>query len=244
MRTQVSRTRASADSGLLINQGAPDAAPEMPEELRTLIEQKMRALDQLLADKGKAKYKLELFFGKDRSLVKPSIGMLCFFESGRKMHGGGDAKIYLCPGFHKKSYDRGLQRWVDVPKGKGPCEAVIPDSSHGYEHLFCPRCKTLWSEPEVIGELPLRLTMQNWAEVLTKYYVRLECNADVVIKYSREDIRTKALMEQARQKGGELLQKAREGRLRATSIYPLKNIIKDTAAGADLTRQFYKFLRA
>ncbi len=245
MPTRVHQTRASADDSLLINRDAGvDAAPEMSAELKATLEKKMKALDLILAEKGKAKYKLELVFGKDRSATKPSVGLLSFFESGRKMHGGGDAKVYMCPGFRKTSWDRMNQRWSETPKGSGPCDAFIPDSSHGFEHLFCQKCKILWDEREVVGELIWKLPMQKWAEILTQYYVRLECNADVYLKYSREDIRTKALMEQAKQKGGELLDKMRAGRLRASSMYPLRNIIKDTGAGADLTKQFYKFLRA
>jgi hypothetical protein len=242
--THVRPTQAKTDDHLLINQTGDDSAPEMPEELKAVLDQKMKALDALLTESGKAKYKMELVFSKDRSARKTTVGMLCFFESGRRLHGGGDAKVYFCPGFRKNTWHRETEQWRPIPKGRGPCDAIIPDSSHGYEHLFCPKCKTLWADPEVYGEVVFNLPMQKWAEVMTKYYVRLECNADVVLKFSREDIRTKALLEQAKQRGGELLEKARAGRLRATAIYPLKNIIKDTGAGADLARQFYKFLRA
>src|SRR5690606_41702028 len=66
---------------------------------RSIIQSKLNALQKLLADDQiKAKYKLEVLFGKARSTWKPTSGALTFWENGSKFHGGGDAKIYLCPG--------------------------------------------------------------------------------------------------------------------------------------------------
>lgn len=222
---------------LYVPQTPDELDQPMTEEMQAILTRKLKALEELLAEQGKAAFKLELIFGKARSIHRPTPGMLSFFESGRKLHGGGDAKVYMCPGIWKDPQ-------TGEVTGKGPCDAVIPDSSHGLGHLVCPKCKEVWKEHQVYGEILARLPMQHWAVLLTRYYARLGCNADVVLKFSEDDIRSKALLEQQKQKGGELLGATRAKRRRAASIYPLRNIIKDTSAGQDLAKKFYDFVRA
>lgn len=201
-----------------------EAPPVLSDEERDNLKKRMEALDKVLADQQKAKYKLELFFGDERSLVKPVPGILSFWESGAKLHGGGDAKIYLCPG-------KLLRR--------NTCEAAIPFEFNAYGHLVCPTCQTTWKGEEVIGEVLGRHSMRQWSELLFKYFVKLNHNCDVYLKHAPTDIRSMAAREQEKQRGGELLMKARK---RALHIYPLRNIIKDTSAGADVLSRLYSFL--
>lgn len=202
-------------------------APILTEEEKHIIEQKIAALDKLLATEKKAKYKIELLFGKARSTARPTPGALSFWESGTKFHGGGDAKIYLCPG---------------KALGKSTCEGFIPDSSTGYGHLVCPACGTVWQGQQVIGEIFANLPMKKWAEVILKYYVRLGLNCDIYLKYARTDIRAAAMAEQLKDLRGEKVNLVRSKR--AMAIYPLRNILKDSSAGADLLGRFEAFLLA
>lgn len=204
-----------------------DDAPKLSEEELYAIKQRTEALDKLLAEEQKAKYKIELLFGSARAPSKPTPGALSFWESGSKLHGGGDAKIYICGG---------------KISGASDCEAFIPDVSNGYGYLMCPQCKTVWQGHEVTGEILARLSMRGWAELLLRYFVKLEHNADIYIKHAREDVRAAARVEQAKQHGGEKLTRARLGRMKY--IYPLKNIIRDTSGGADLLGRFYALLTA
>ena len=200
-------------------------APEEQEAVRN----RMKAIDLLSAEarEGKAKYKIELFFTSARSMQKPTPGVLSFWESGAKMHGGGDTKLYICPGKYKKINE---------------CSAFIPDSGNASAILFCPKCGTSWKGPDVIGEHIARLGIQDWANLLALYYVRLEHDADIYVKHAKDDIRTTTMLEQARNRGGEVLAKVRERR--ALVIYPLSRIIKDTSAGASLTDRFKALLSA
>jgi hypothetical protein len=211
-----------------LDQNMPDLAPpEFSPEEQEVLRLKMQTLDKLLATQRHAKYKLELFFGKARSLHKPTPGIISFWESGTKLHGGGDSKVYLCPGKLKKINE---------------CEAVIPEGASVNALHFCPRCGRSWKGSEVIGEYVANLTMKNWAHALLYYYQRLDHNADIYLKHAKDDIRTAAMLEQAKQKGGECLWRVRDKR--ALHIYPLANIIKDTSAGADLYGRFVSFLTA
>lgn len=208
----------------------PDLAPSNPfmnEEEKRAVEQKKRALDKLLEEKNLAKYKIEILFAPGFSTIKPAAGMMSFWESGSKLHGGGDTILHLCPGKDLK---------------KNNCDAFIPDASHGYGYLACPSCGEVWNGDQVYGQVAFRLNMQNWAKVVLKYYMKLEMKADIYVKHHPKDIRNAAHQEQTRQRGGELLLDNRSNR--KPRIYPLANIIKDTSAGADLEKRFLAFLRA
>lgn len=207
-----------------------DLAPSNPfitEEEKEAIEQKKQALDKLLEEKDLAKYKIEILFGRGFSPSKPSHGGVSFWESGSKFHGGGDTILHFCPGKDLKVSD---------------CDAFIPDASHGYGFLICPKCHQTWQGEQVGGQILARLTAQGWAQLVLKYFLRLEMRADIYVKYHPDDIRSAAAIEQAKQHMGDILMGARKSR--RPRIYPLKNIIKDTSAGASLESRFLAFLRA
>jgi hypothetical protein len=185
----------------------------------------MLALDALLETHQIAKYKIEVLFSRERGGRAPYPGMVSFWESGNKLHGGGDTKVYECP---------------SEDQGRGPCAGIIGGSNQGYGHLVCPSCKHVWKDTEVSGERFARLTTQNWAACLYKYYVRVGHNADIYMKYTPQDLRKASELEQARQQMGEQLRKVRG--TRRLAIYPLRNIIKDVSAGADILKRFQAFL--
>jgi hypothetical protein len=108
--------------------------------------------------------------------------------------------------------------------------------------LVCPSCARVWDPKFVTGELQFNNTMQQWAEYIYHYYRKLDHNCDICLKHSKDDIRVMAEREQERQRGGELLGKAREKR--AIYVYPLTNIIKDLQGGADIVNRFKAFLTA
>lgn len=204
-----------------------DVAPTLTAEEEEILKKRMAAMDKLLADKDLAKYKIEIMFERKRSAQNPTFGIMSFWESGSRLHGGGDTRIYICAGKSTKKAD---------------CDAFIPDSSAGYGHLMCPNCRNVWKGGEVTGEIGARLTMQNWAVALHKYFMKLNGNADIYMKYPKHDIRKIAAMEQDKHLGGEQLAKMRKEQQRC--IYPLRNIIKDVSMGSDIMAKFYAFLKA
>lgn len=217
-------------SVLISETKAIEAPPSLSEQEQEVVAAKLSALGELLKSSNTdAKYKLEVVFGKARSLHGLTPGIISFWENGSKLHGGGDAKIYMCPGRHLK---------------KSECEALLPDMANSSGTIACVSCGQIWKGEQVIGELLFNLPMRKWADVVYNFYRRLEYNCDVYLKYSKDDIRSVALEQSRKQtwKGSQLLNKARTSR--AKSIYPQVNIIKDTAAGADLLTRFYSFLTA
>lgn len=204
-----------------------DVVPTLSEEEKHSLKQRMAKLDLLLAEKKTAKYKIEIFFSEKRTGRGHYPGILSIWESGNRLHGGGDTKMYECPG---------------KALGRSSCTGFIPDASNGYGFLVCPRCQVVWKGEDVIGERLARLNSRGWAELVLQFYVRLDHNADIYLKYPREDLRVAAKREQEKQWMGEKLSKVRGRRVRY--IYPLNRIVKDCSAGADILGRFYAFLTA
>lgn len=204
-----------------------DKAPVLSEEEQDALRGRMAALDKLLADQGKAKWKIEVIFFHRRNLHSHSAGAISIWESGTKFHGGGDTKAYFCPGAELKVSE---------------CTGIIPDSANGYGFLVCPQCKQVWQGEQVYGEIFGRWNNRTWSEKLLQLFRRLDHNADFYLKYPKSDLRVAAHAEQQRQLMGERLQRVR--REREMYIYPLKNIIKDTSNGADLLGRIHAFLTA
>lgn len=203
-----------------------DLVPELDEEEKHILAKKQQALGELLARECIGKYKIEILFSYKRSQAKPTPGALSLWESGAKLHGGGDTKIYLCPGARRKVND---------------CVSIVPFDSTNYGFGLCPGCGKVWKAEELDGEVLGVWTMQTWAEKLVQYYTALGHNADIYIKQPRHDIRKAAQLEQEKQLMGDKLGVVRTGYIK--SIYPLKRIIDDVNNGADLYSRFYAFLK-
>jgi hypothetical protein len=195
------------------------------EEERHNIKDKQAKKDAARDQDVLAKFKIELTVGRGFTPNTPSPGMLAFFENANWRDGDGDSLIHFCPG--KKL-------------GVSECEHYIPAPSHGYGFLVCPSCGTAWKGPQVIGQILARLPADKWAELIYKYYIKLDMRCDLVILYPANDIRAAA----AAKHNGEALATARSRGKRLKRIYRMSAIIKDTAAGADLLTRIKAFVRA
>lgn len=199
----------------------------LTEEEKEAFEKRRAFLERLFESRKIGKYKMELMLTASRGLNKgPVSGILSFYLSGSHYHGGGDQKLYFCPGKYK---------------GMSDCEALLPASMGGHGTHVCGKCGRLWRGRDVIGEIGGVHTLQNWAVLLTKYYPRLEFFSDIVLKLSRDDIRAKALLEQERSRGGSLLDTSRNNRVKI--VYAWESLVKDTSTGSDLYKKIYAFLR-
>jgi len=204
---------------------------ELSEAETQAVVEKLASLKKFFGDKIDARYKIEIQFGKARSSWKPFHGAMSLYLSGSKLNGGGDEKLYLCPRDDCSGIILPIERFVEeTPTGQAI--ARVP----------CPSCQIMWKENVLVGELFFNLTPKGWAEAVLKMFARLDHNADIYLKYHREDIRYKVALELAKHSGGEILSKART--TRGLHIYPLANIIKDTGAGAQLYDRILAFINA
>jgi len=207
--------------------GGMYASPNMTEEdIRKVKE----ALERTAVEEEiKAKYKVEVTFGVGHHIDgAPTYGIVNWWENGSKLNGDGDALVYMCPGKHL---------------GVSTCENVIPDNLNGFGFVGCPTCHQVWKREQLVGEVFYRMPIQKWAEAILYWFTRLGHDADIVVKYNYRDIRVAAGQEQERQMYGDLLNVVRSTESRKIRSYPLANILKDVSNGADLQKQFLRFMR-
>lgn len=219
------------------------ALPKLTEKEEQEVRIRVAELRKLLDDqRSKAKYKIEIRLMSNRSTWKPVPGFVSFWKSGNRLHGGGDEKVYMCPG--KK-----LGKMDDVID----CNTLLSDDERMLKmfsvdpeaagDIVCPNCGQTWMMEQLVGEKFFVLTPRNWAVAMIRMFIMCGHDADVVLKYSPDDIRSVTAKEQERQCGGELLAKVRDARKkRGTAIYRLASIIKDTSNGADLEKRFFTFI--
>lgn len=195
-------------------------------EEKAIVERKKAAIKKLLTmdESIKARFKVEFFAGKDRSVDKPFRGSVLVFRSGTALHGGGDEIVYPC---------------VDPA-----CPGFIPPEliSGSAAMAGCPKCQRVWPQAKLTEMFLAILPVQKWAYVLSRYFVRLGHDADLYMKFAPVDIRKSTVLEKSTDRGGTELATARHRR--QPVIYPLVNIYKDLSAGADLEHRFRAFLAA
>ena len=211
-------------------------APTMSDGEIRRLEEKVKALDKLLREDLRAKYKLEIHFGKGRtSRGQPFAGAVATWISGTKLHGGGDEKVYECPGAQCGELILPHQIKPGWRKGKDGKEYMTSMS-------ICGHCGTVWESSETIGERFFKLTEQDWAFAILRRFRKVGMDADLYLKYHPTDVRFQTAMELARNRGGEEIAKARKNR--GLHIYPLANIIKDCKNGSDLYGRIRAFINA
>lgn len=194
--------------------------------------------DAKKAEVDRARYKIEVLFHRNRSSLahKPSPVMVLIWESGKRLHGGGDEKMYWC--------------------GYPDCGKPISSDDFAYMHVVCPHCKKeqfldpdgqrqhiknakaegkdtagLKRMPLVVGEKLANLTPPKLAELLAKTWYQLEGQADVYFKYSPHEIRYDKLHETT----ADMDRLERVRIQRKPGIYTLARIRADIANGSDLT---------
>lgn len=174
------------------------------------------------ADGIRAAYKIEIMFGPKRTPQGPNSVLIQMWESGKRLNGEGDDLMYWC-----KSVRRGNQ---------AGCGSPIPSGAIHVGLAHCPNCNQMIKASELTGQYVLRaISTMKLAEEIEKVFHMLKDNADIYCKYNPDDIRYQAAMKENPERGR---------RLRGLFIYPLKNILKDTAAGSTLQARFRAFLSA
>jgi hypothetical protein len=181
-------------------------------------------------DKLRAKYKLEIAINEERSTIKPYTGLVTAWTNGGFANGGGDESIYFCPSLVEKNGQTKT------------CSAPIDLKWIGKAAAICPTCRQAVDPKQLCGQVGYKMTTQNWAAVITRMWLGLEGNADirlgVMVGHLRA--RTDDVMKKTSLSAGDKLDGTRLQRKWAA--YPLKNIIKDTSAGADLQKRIEAFL--
>jgi hypothetical protein len=169
----------------------------------------------------RAKYKIEVFFGPKRTIAGPNVVQVKFFESGKKLHGGGDDLMFLC-----RSNDNDNEG----------CGGFISSDCIKGGVAVCPSCGKAIRSDKLSDYLIANFSTRRLAAEILKFFNKLGGSADIYCKYDRTDIRYMAMEKDLGVK--------RAHELRGLFIYPLARLLRDTNAGADLEGRIYAFLSA
>lgn len=167
-----------------------------------------------------AKYKIEVLFGPDRTNSGPNAVRIMCWESGKKFHGGGDESMFFCK---DGTVDNGEGCWYPIP-GEQVKNGVA----------FCLHCNKAINADKLTMQKEGRVTTRALSEELVRIFRQLGSNADIYCKFNKDDIHYIAML---RHRGASVAR-----RLLGLHIYPLRNIVKETANGADLGKRFFAFL--
>lgn len=187
----------------------------------------------------KARYKIQVWFKSTRSDWKPMAYTVSLWESGKRLHGGGDEMMFFCkrqpdaPRVTARPFGVGSGKAEQTPDG---CGNPIPGENISGELALCPHCMMRWNTSQIGDSLYYYSTAQKAAENLEMWWRKLDCDADLYFKYSPTDPRTIMMARNYSAK------KARE--LKGLSIYPLKNMIRDSASGTPVQTLFKNFITA
>lgn len=193
------------------------------------------------AAKLKGKYKIQIWFKSDRSLKKPIAFSLSAWQSGMRLHGGGDEMMFMC---RRHATVRNLMPdelkfrsaiHTVTPTLRG-CGLFIPGENSVNGRVICPHCGANHDAEHVGDAVFYRLSADKAAKVLVDWYHKLEGCADLYAKYTPLDPRTVMMAKSID------AQTAREKK--GLTIYPWNNIIQDTANGSSLESRFKSFILA
>lgn len=180
-----------------------------------------------MSDLVPAKYKIEIHFNKNRTIAGPNTAAVTIFESGCRLNGEGDELVYLC-----SERDKGLALNAEgvkdrpVLRGYNGCGAIIEGKNIRGGVASCKQCQSMLNSENLTSTLLVHLTTERLAALVTDMFRKLKSDADIYVKYHPTDIRAQLLSD------ANGLDKGRMSR--GLTIYPLANIIKDTANGTPL----------
>lgn len=215
-----SKVRADGTSELTERFEALDD-PEFVEKAQKLL------LDAKEQREAKARYKLEVMFLEDRSMTKPHLGVVLAWTNGGFMNGGGDESVYFCP---------------TRKEGGEQCYAPIDIRLLVNGLAVCSKCGRAHNPMDLTGQIRARLRTQQWAELMTRMFYRLESNADLRVGHFRGDLRAATELEMTKPQKGEAVSKVYRDRLWVT--YSLQDLIQDVHSGSDVYKRIKSFLSA
>lgn len=203
-----------------------------------LRKEKERSLN---AHKVKGKYKIQIWFKSDRSTKKPIAFSLSAWQSGMRLHGGGDEMMFLCRRHagvrdllpSEMKFRNAENKVQPTPRG---CGLFIPGQNSVNGRVMCPHCGANHDAEHIGDAVFFRLTVDKAVKVLVDWYKKLDSCADLYAKYTPLDPRTVMM--------GKSLDARTAREKKGLTIYPWKNILEDTANGSTLESRFKAFIMA
>lgn len=232
MPVEVTDTDESRKDGIPLIESLQKVSPQLAERA---VEEIRKGLE-LEAQKGK--YKIQILFHSKRSDHNPMTWAISFWESGKRLHGGGDEMMFICRRHSdakkiRPPMEAVTSRVVVTPTG---CDGLISGGIAQLGTIVCPTCGSKHETDQIADSLHYHGDANKCAQVLEYWWRKLDCNADLYAKYRSDDPRTMLMAKtygvwKAKQKKG-------------LTIYPLPRIMADLNAGASALNRFKAFVTA
>ena len=208
-------------------------------KLAAALEKEKTAI--LNEQKLKASHKIQIWFKSDRSMKKPIAFSLSAWQSGKRLHGGGDEMMFICrrhadaPSITRSDLKHRMPDHKVEPQSRG-CGLFIPGENNINDKIMCPHCGAEHKAEHIGDAVFYRLTVNDAAKVLVDWYNKLGGSVDLYAKYSPTDPRTVMMA------NSHSIQTARSKK--GLTIYPWKNILQDVSNGSTLHSRFKAFILA
>lgn len=187
----------------------------------------------------KADYKIQIWFRSNRTLFGDNDFTLQAWESGKRLHGGGDELMRICrrlPNAPKPTRADIAGMANQEIAGRGGCGNFIPGELIVHGRVACPHCQMQHDSEFIATSVFYRTSMTRAADILVEWWNRLGGRASLYAKYHPMDPRSAAMQTEHGYR------KAQE--LKGLTVYTLEGIIRDTSTGRSLASAFRAFLTA
>jgi hypothetical protein len=198
-------------------------------------------ISQVFPESKKALYKVEMFCESKRSIWKPFAGIIAVWKSGAALSGSGDEKVYFCPRCHA----------VIMPESHGEYDPQtkqnVPISLRKHGSTFygasCHECGTIYPGEALEDSRFAKLSVNEWVDLLIRYYQFLRGDVDFYLKYCKTDVRPTYVYF----KENEQYAHARDNMFKQMVdkdliIYPLTRLVEDLHSGRSLKSALRAFL--
>lgn len=187
----------------------------------------------------KADYKIQIWFRRNRNLWDLNDYTLQAWESGKRLHGGGDELMRICRRLPNapKPLDMDVMGMPNKEiAAQGGCGRFIPGGLVAFGRVACPHCQMQHKAEHIATSMFYRTSMTRAAQIIEEWWHRLDGRASLYAKYHPADPRSAAMQTEH----GYRMAMEKKG----LTVYTLQSIIKDTSTGRSIESAFRAFLTA
>lgn len=188
------------------------------------------AREAKILDEVRPTFQIRALF-KEQSQHQPYLGMVTVWAHAASDGYAGAQLVYFC-----------RQKVTRADGTSRVCSGHLPPELLGGSVAVCPVCKNA-SEPSALcGQIFARINTDQWANLLTRLFFSLGCDADLQITRETGSIIRADTAEREKVHHGDILNAVRASR--KTVVYSLGRIVKDTGSGSSVLSRFKALLSA
>lgn len=206
---------------------AQDGAFELTADQREVLEKTAKA--HKLLTEHKPTFQIRTMF-KAVSQRQPYLGIVTVWNNAASDGYVGAQMVYFCT---KKVEKQGEMR---------VCSAPIPPALLSNRVAVCPECRQPSAPEELCGQIMGRFTLSGWAQMLSRLFFALGCDADLSVMMEDGSLHEATDKEHERVHNGDVLNRVRASRRMV--VYSLARIVQDTTNGSGVLARFKAFLSA